>query len=158
MAFLLNLPGFTKEARGEIEAFESSPVARSPISVKIVLCPTKWVVVSCLFSSANTGASASREWNSCEAVGSFGVHVNHKGTIDDLCTASIVVRYGDSEERLKRLERSGPTRDALLTKLAPGVERTGLHCRVGRANDANGVSLRFRGVQPFFQPAGVAAA
>lgn len=33
--------------------------------------------------------------------------------IDDLCTASIVVKYGDSEERLKRLERAGPTREAL---------------------------------------------
>jgi CRISPR-associated endonuclease/helicase Cas3 len=34
--------------------------------------------------------------------------------IDDLCTASIVVHYADSEERLRRLERQGrPTREGL---------------------------------------------
>ena len=33
--------------------------------------------------------------------------------IDDQCTASIIVKYGDSEARLKRLEQAGPTREAL---------------------------------------------
>src|SRR6266404_4261331 len=35
----------------------------------MVLCPTKCVVASHLFKSANTGASASRECSSCEGVG-----------------------------------------------------------------------------------------
>ena len=40
-----------------------------PLSVKMVFCPTKYVVASYLFRSAKTGASASRECSSCEGFG-----------------------------------------------------------------------------------------
>jgi CRISPR-associated endonuclease/helicase Cas3 len=40
--------------------------------------------------------------------------------IEDECTASIVVKYGDSEDRLKSLERAGPSR-ATLRRLQPFI-------------------------------------
>ena len=35
---------------------------RSAVRLRIVLCPTKCIVAAYLFKSANTGASASRDW------------------------------------------------------------------------------------------------
>src|SRR5712675_479170 len=43
----------------------------------MVLCPTKCVVASYLFNSANTGASASREC-SLRRPRIFGVHIHHE--------------------------------------------------------------------------------
>ena len=49
----------------------ASPVPRSLVSVRIVLCPRKCMVAAYLFRSAKTGASASRECSSCEGFGSL---------------------------------------------------------------------------------------
>jgi hypothetical protein len=69
--------------RGDHQAFLStvdSDVMRQAVSFaccavafqrESVLCPTKCDVASYLFRSAKTGASSSRECNSCEGTGSF---------------------------------------------------------------------------------------
>ena len=70
-----------------------------------MLCPTKCVVAWYLFSSAKTGASASRECNSCEGVGDGDVLAHEPVSLFDS------FRHG----------KSGYSRRALFNKVDDAI-------------------------------------
>src|SRR6267143_1820615 len=138
----------------------ASPVARSFVRVRIVLCPTKCMVAAYLFRSSNTGASDSREGSSCDGVGSFAFMYTTKcvsGVKSAICPfasrRSAQCAYASTSSRIARPSAASLEEMAmcLLIRWSPYYPRSGtptkLPCSVHLSPDQ-----RFR-VRDCEQPA-----